>query len=327
MALVPAALRVRPYSRRPRRASKRRAWAPASGRHAARPGLKARVQPSDHVPLSSRVVCPPCRRPFHRARTTWASTAQYDPRSRLDNPWASTGGSCSTKGSASMASTSERRLPFEQPTLGPSPTSYNPRAANSRPARHAASPRQGGAALHFTSPRFERETSGTPTPGPGAYNSHSAARLGDGKGLPRATSDRSLQFAVAETPGAHARRAREEGACLAMAAGGWGSGTGSGGETERLVDAPRLPCSQVLARTTLTRRAVASPAAAQRRLRRARTVSAISRRLGPGQGRTVDLPPSPSAARPRLALPVAASRCRHHHHSRHHRHHRRLRPG
>ena len=109
--------------------------------------------------------------------------------------------------------------------------------------------------------------------------------------------------------------------------GRWGSGTGSGGETERLVDAPRLPCSQVLARTTLTRRAVASPAAAQRRLRRARTVSAISRRLGPGQGRTVDLPPSPSAARPRLALPVAASRCRHSRHSRHHRHHRRLRPG
>ena len=94
--------------------------------------------------------------------------------------------------------------------------------------------------------------------------------------------------------------------------------------TSRLIHACFGCCwSQVRARMTHRSRAVASPAAARRRLRRAQSVSALRRRRRLGQERTVDLPPSPSAALPRSDRPAAASRCRRHRHR--HRHRRRLR--
>ncbi len=162
---------------------------------------------------------------------------QFDPDARvLDASWTPAGRTAAMGNPASsMASTSERRLPFEhvRPTracalapaapalaplpalhpaprrassqtreTGPAPTSYSPRASadfKSSAARASTSPLKGAASLSLTSPRFD--PGGQPTPGPGAYQPKRADLLGSGRGLPRATSERSLQFEIAQTPG------------------------------------------------------------------------------------------------------------------------------
>ena len=132
---------------------------------------------------------------------------QFDPASVVELRRTAPGRSAHGNPATSMASTSDRRLPFEKVASGPSPASYSPRRSEDlKPSRSSR--------LDLTAPRFRTESSHAGTPGPGAYYPVQAGRVGVGgrganQGLPRATSERVLQFApgesrleIADTPGA-----------------------------------------------------------------------------------------------------------------------------
>ena len=88
---------------------------------------------------------------------------QFDPAAVVELRRTAPGRSAHGNPASSMASTSDRRLPFEQVSISPSPASYSPR--RSEDLKTSRSSR-----LDLTAPRFRTESSHASTPGPGAYS-------------------------------------------------------------------------------------------------------------------------------------------------------------
>jgi len=87
---------------------------------------------------------------------------QFDPAAAVELRRTAPGRSAHGNPATSMASSSERRLPFEHATISPSPASYSPRRTEDlRPSRSSR--------LDLTDPRFRAEI-GAGTPGPADYS-------------------------------------------------------------------------------------------------------------------------------------------------------------
>ena len=88
---------------------------------------------------------------------------QFDPAAVVELRRTAPGRSAHGNPASSMASTSDRRLPFEQVSISPSPASYSPRRSeDQKPSRSSR--------LDLTAPRFRTEDHHASTPGPAAYS-------------------------------------------------------------------------------------------------------------------------------------------------------------
>lgn len=134
---------------------------------------------------------------FSQSRAQSPGAGTYSPRSR-----SAVNDDVHYKRCASIASTSQRLLPFEEALI--SRQSQKPDSTYYSPPRDGviASPRRSssGASLQYTSQRFVEQR--TNTPGPGEYEMRLGSTGHGCRGLPSSTADYSLQFASQDTPGA-----------------------------------------------------------------------------------------------------------------------------
>lgn len=158
------------------------------------------------------------RTPKHHSRST------ANPGPGAYRPEAADTDASRSRSSAALASTSERRLPFESgggrgtDLETPPPTAYSPRSGadfRGRDADQRRAPKNASAAMGFTSPRFTRghcSHAHSGTPGPGSYSVaesdwRTMGSSTSGKpqhGVPISTEEGRLRFDIRPTPGAGA---------------------------------------------------------------------------------------------------------------------------